>query len=491
MVQLKKGLSILLFVIFVTVFLPAQEVNDNSTPVTKLDLNNKVELATTALDYHVTPGDIYILNFTNSVISKTFILRVDSSFKVDLCLFGIVDVQDMLYSDFVDMVKIKVKAHYADAISQISIRSVGTFQIQILGEVIKTKLVTVWGLTRLSSVVEQNKTKYASIRNVKVINSDGGEHIYDLFKAERYGNLEQDPYIKLGDKIVLEKYEKQVEISGEVRRPGTYQLLSGESLKDLIDLYGDGLTPYGDKSRIAMTRIDSNGLNIENVKYFDLNKTNPADVGIENLDKVKIASKKDQLSMVFIEGAVKSTSTSTSTSTTSIIKYHIGQGELLSTVINNIKQQILLEADLKNVFIEREDAIIKVDVNGILYDNDDSSDLQLKKRDRIIVPFRQYFVNVSGEVHSPGRYPYIPDRTWKYYVNMAGGFNNVTHSFQKIEVTDYKNNKRSADLAILPEDNIVAPSNDIIYNINRYGTFIGTIASVVTSIILINSYIVH
>jgi len=50
-------------------------------------------------------------------------------------------------------------------------------------------------------------------------------------------------------------------------------------------------------------------------------------------------------------------------------------------------------------------------------------------------------VTVAGAVAVPGRYPYIPDRDWSYYINLAGGFNPERNSSEKVTITDLNGRK--------------------------------------------------
>jgi len=102
----------------------------------------------------------------------------------------------MLFTEFIKVVKSKIDKSYEDTHTQITIRSVGSFQVQIKGEVEESLMVSAWGLSRLSEIVYANKTAYASIRDVTVIDSDNKEHHYDLFKSKRLGQLDQNPYIR-------------------------------------------------------------------------------------------------------------------------------------------------------------------------------------------------------------------------------------------------------------------------------------------------------
>ncbi len=86
----------------------------------------------------------------------------------------------------------------------------------------------------------------------------------------------------------------------------------------------------------------------------------------------------------------------------------------------------------------------------------------------------------------PGRYPYIPKRTWEYYVGLAGGFDTDRNSGQKIEIYDVKSNKVAiAGREIQPEDNIVAESNSFTYNMMKISSILSSVLSLTVLIISI------
>ena len=62
-----------------------------------------------------------------------------------------------------------------------------------------------------------------------------------------------------------------------------------------------------------------------------------------------------------------------------------------------------------------------MDLSPMLYDAAFYSDQTVQENDVLVVPFKQYFVSVAGAVLKPGRYPYVPDRTYDYYIGLAGG----------------------------------------------------------------------
>ena len=124
-----------------------------------------------------------------------------------------------------------------------------------------------------------------------------------------------------------------------------------------------------------------------------------------------------------------------------------------------------------------------MDLDRLLYYQDSSQDKLLEDNNVIIIPFRQLFVIVSGAVSAPGRFPYIPDRTYEYYVNLAGGFDPNRHLGSRVIVTDINNKRVSSAKAIQPESKIVAPNNNPLFIITRAASIISAITSVVVIVI--------
>jgi protein involved in polysaccharide export with SLBB domain len=137
---------------------------------------------------------------------------------------------------------------------QLVLTQPGIFRVFVKGEVHTAGEISAWGLSRLSSLVGGNLTDYASIRDIAVRSSGGQTKAYDLFKAQRLGDLNEDPYLRPGDVVTFNRVKRSVTINGAVERPGVYQLMEGENLKELIGFYANGFTPAADKTRSTLTR---------------------------------------------------------------------------------------------------------------------------------------------------------------------------------------------------------------------------------------------
>ena len=115
-------------------------------------------------------------------------------------------------------------------------------------------------------------------------------------------------------------------------------------------------------------------------------------------------------------------------------------------------------------------------------------DEEVKPYDILMIPFRQYFVSVSGAVHNPGRYPYIPDRTWEYYIGLAGGFIKTQNNHDAIRIVDINGKELSKTDIITPETTITAETNSGLYYFNLYApvvTRVLTLISTTLSLILV------
>lgn len=96
-------------------------------------------------------------------------------------------------------------------------------------------------------------TTYSSSRNIQVISVEGNKKEYDLFKPHVMV-IFLKILLRPGDTVVIQRVERRVTISGSVERPGVYELLENENLKDLIEIYAGGLKEFTDISKITVTR---------------------------------------------------------------------------------------------------------------------------------------------------------------------------------------------------------------------------------------------
>jgi protein involved in polysaccharide export with SLBB domain len=368
------------------------------------------------------------------------------------------------------------------------------FKVYIRGEVKESTEINAWALNRLSVVAaEKNLTKYASLRDISIKSSGGQTRVFDLFKAARSGDISQDPYLRPGDEITFNRAARIINLEGEVERPGNYQLLEGENLKELIDVYGSGFTRDADASRLEIIRM-VNGASAAGEKIFVSVSDVAANFPLENFDSVSVQNISLLEPVIFVEGAVGTAAVAASSviasvegnltaSTRLVVRYY--QGENYAALIRRNMNWFSAVSDTQNAYIIRNGEQLPFNLNPVLYDPDYNINLKVETNDTLIIPFRQYFVNVAGAVALPGRYPYIPDRQWDYYIALAGGFRPEQNSRQSVEIQDISGKKMKKTDVIMPETSITANANSFLYHFNQYAPVITTVLTIVSTMFTI------
>ena len=493
---MKRFFTLFLLVLFVTQIVFSATKDEEDLKGLSLGTENRVQLAMSNPDYMVTAGDVYNLSFAAGTTPVSYSISVDSSYKIRVANLAIIDAFGKTYLELKRQVEDIVIKNYPMSGVQFVLISPAVFKILVKGEVISTVEKDAWALTRLYSVIMNDLTQYSSIRKVTVTSTNGKSKDYDIFKAIRYGDMKEDPYLRPGDVVTVNRVERKISLSGSVERPGRYELLENENLKDLIEMYGHGITLQGDIDRIEILRIKNGDSNLDRRYYLGKDDFNKNFV-LEDKDTVSIYSVKDLLPVFFVEGAVdeKANLDSDGTESTSLdssnkISYRFESGKKYSYFVRQYRHIFVNNSDLDNAYIIRNNEVISIDLNKMLYDNSYESNLVIEPYDILRIPFKQFFVSVAGAVKNPGRYPYIPDRTYDYYIGLAGGFIKTENAYGAVSIIDINGKKLSKAEYITPESTITAKSNSFTYYFGIYAPIITTIFSAISttiSVILLSS----
>lgn len=461
----------------------------------KSDEAGRGQIAISNPDYRVTPGDIYGLAFVVGSNTLEYKIVVDPTYKIRVANLAVLDGSGKTFLTLKKQVEEIVSKNYPMSGVQFSLVTPAVFSVIVKGEVTSTYEYSAWALTRLSSVLGSHLTAYSSQRNITVTSSAGTVKNYDLYKAFRFGDMSQNPYLRPGDVITINKFDRKVSISGAVKRGGSYELKDGENLIQLIEYYGDGFKEQADLSRVEITRIvdakDKTGqkifLNLENMdKDFEL----------KNYDSIYVDTLSDRMPVMFMEGAVMQSSSQH----TGDADFVLAEGSTKVTVSFNLDENygsflrrrknwfVSPVSDIKNAYIERGNQIIPIDISKILYDPDYYCDILVEPNDVLQIPFIQFFVSVAGSVYNPGRYPYLPNKTYEYYIGLAGGFKTTENARESVKIKTVDGKKLSKTDIILPETTITAKTNSFLFYFNQYAPVITTILSIITSLFTIMIY---
>ncbi len=236
---------VLFFALFISgsCFLFAQEIDQEILgiviPQERVRLHERLQLSISQQNYPISPGDVYQLNYRSASGEVSREITVESDYTLNLNLFGKINTSTMSYSELKLKIEEIVSNAFPGSFPYLKIISVGMFQVLLKGEIEKTQFVTAWGLSRLSDIIKDHMGLYSSVREIGIISAEGNLRKYDIFKALHQGVIEENPFVKPGDTVLIYRRGREVVITGEIYKPGRYQLLEEEGLQELIADYAN------------------------------------------------------------------------------------------------------------------------------------------------------------------------------------------------------------------------------------------------------------
>ena len=431
--------------------------------------------------YPVTPGDSFRLVYLDGLRTVTVDLQADEKSKVTVPGLGTVDCKGLSFITMKDEVLSMVQTYHSYSNPQLILTGTGSFSVSVIGEVGGTRVVPVWGLSRLSSVVS-SATSYASTRNILITHSDGTSDTYDLYLALRKGVLDQDPLLRSGDVITISRAEKIVVLAGNVYAPGTYQLQEGQGLSELVSSYGGGVLNNADVQKIRIQRYNKKSGAWE-VTYADLFGGKP--MALQHMDQVVIDTLKSSVRTVTIEGSVSASEAYDNLSSTALmgtssgrIFYQFYPGESVRQMLESIEPRLMTVSDLDGTYLLRGQKRIPLKAQQILYGDDPNSLLTLESGDVFTIPFNQRFISVSGGVVRSGVFAYVPNKGINYYLALAGGLSDDASVPTSIKVYGPTGEKLDSSGEIPAESSIKVGKTTFVKDIAPTVAVIGLVTSV-------------
>lgn len=394
----------------------------------------RVAFAQNSYEYLIAPGDSFSLTYFSGIETVSGTYQIDSSLRVFIPEIGSFDCNGISFADLRDEVIASVESELPYSSPIMHLLSCGVFPVKVIGEVSTNASVTGWGGCTLRSTMG-NASVYASSRDVTVISADGSKKHYDLYKSIMSASRDGDPFLRPGDTVVYSKSDRTIVLDGAVYRPGTYQILAGETLGDLIKTYGGGLLPSAGVSVSILRYQEGKAVSFvvqakdalgDDINGDDINGVETAAQELRHLDRVSVAPANQMAQVVTIEGAVapnQSGAESVSASAGKLL-YSFFPGERVSQLLAAISGAFIPQSDLDGMYLVRGSRIIALE-SGKLLNGQEADDPELLSGDKLIIPFSQTFVTVNGAVNNPGRIAYVPDKPAAYYIGLSGGYSST------------------------------------------------------------------
>ncbi len=298
--------------------------------------------------------------------------------------------------------------------SQVSLGSIRTINVSIVGEVNNPGN---YALNSLSTVftglyAAGGPTEMGTFRSVRLLRNNKLKTEIDLYDFLVEGIRPNDELLRDGDVIVVKLFNGQVELEGEVRRPGVYEIKENETFNDLLNDAGS-FTSEAFKSFITVIRNTEKGKAVLNISANELDQLSPLDG-----DVIQIRSGEDVYdNRVQLEGAVRLPG-----------QYQLTENLTVKQLIEKAQglrgDAFFPRATIYRMNSDFSQQTIVFDLRSLL--KGDSADIPLMNEDIVkifsIYDLREeYYVEINGEVALAGTYPYINNMTVEDVILLAGG----------------------------------------------------------------------
>ena len=303
---------------------------------------------------------------------------------------------------------------YNKVYTEVSLVGVRTVQVSMIGEV---KVPGSYSLNALSTVLNAlyaagGPTENGSFRNIKVIRGGKEFSQFDIYQYLLKGSQKGNIFLQDQDIIYVETYRSKIEVIGEVKRSGVYELKQDENIQDLIT-YFSGFTSSAYKERLLIERVNGKEKEVSEV-LLEQQK----DFAMQDGDKLIVGEINDRYSnKVSIEGAVyrpgnyeltKDLTVSGLLGKASGIKENafLGKG-LIYREINEVEQEVV-SFSLKEILENKADITLQREDSVYIFDK-----TTLKEATTI---------SINGAINKSGSIPFVENMTVEDLVAISGGF---------------------------------------------------------------------
>ncbi|MES2372497.1 MAG: SLBB domain-containing protein [Bacteroidota bacterium] len=286
-----------------------------------------------------------------------------------------------------------------------------------------------YNLSSLSTVfnalyVAGGPSAFGSFREIELWRNDKMERKIDLYRLMLTGNQSDNVGLKDNDVIRIPAYKTRVELQGQVKRPGIFEVLPGESFTDILG-FASGFTDTAYRASVKVYQLSDKERKVQDLESTAYTTYHPQS------GDVFIASKllNRFQNRVRITGAVFRPDVYQLTPGLRVADLIRKADGLKEDAFTGRGQIIRLQEDLSR-------SIVSFDVKKALAGDASNNDL-LRREDEVLISsvldLRDSFrITIQGEVRLPGQYEYADGLTLKDLILQAGGFTDA--AFKHIEI---------------------------------------------------------
>jgi len=235
-------------------------------------------------DYKISLRDQFTVILSGSK-DAIFNLNVKLDGTILFPELGAISVVGLSLKDVKDKLSKLIEQSYIGVNIDISIQNLSAKKITIVGAVKTpgTYLINPFSTITGALAYSGGISEIGSLRDIKLIRNNEEIFSFDLYDLLIRGDRSKDLTIEAGDTLLINAASQFVEISGAVKRPAIYEILEGETIKDIVD-FALGFDQTANKSNISVSFLDLNEVAIvkKNISSLDHSLESALSVNVFN-----------------------------------------------------------------------------------------------------------------------------------------------------------------------------------------------------------------
>jgi protein involved in polysaccharide export with SLBB domain len=385
----------------------------------------------TPKSYVIGPDDELLIDLTGDN-EANYRLKVSTEGFINLQYVGRVSVGGLTIEQAISKLRTSMGKTYPGLRSgrtdvAINLGNIRSIKVTLLGEVVKPgsytlpSLATVFNALYASGGPNEN----GSFRKIQVVRNNRVVSTIDIYDFLLNGIQKNNIRLQDQDVINIPVYERRIEVAGEVKRPGYFEVLPSESLVNVLKFTG-GFGPEAYSATIKVLQNTNKERRITDVQAQDFDAYRPA-----NGDKFLVDAILDRFeNRVEIAGAVFRPG-----------PYELDKGLTLKSLIEKAaglkEDAFLARGYISRLNPDNSASLVSFDLGAIVKGT--AADIPLQREDKVTISSifdlrEEYKVTIQGEVRAPGTFNYAEPMSLEALIQLAGGFREGA-SAKRIEIS--------------------------------------------------------
>lgn len=267
-------------------------------------------------------------------------------------------------------------------------------------------------------------TEFGSFREIELVRNNKVERRVDLYRMLLNGDQSDNIGLKDNDVIRIPAYKARVELQGQFKRPGIFEILPGETYANVL-AFASGFTDTAYKATVKVYQQNEKERMVHDLVASEFNQYKPQTGDVIIASKILNRFK----NRVTLTGAVQRPDVYELTTGLRVADLLRKADGLKPDAYTDRGQIIRYQEDLTR-------SLLSFDVKKAL-NADETNNPLLQKEDEVLISSVQdlkdtFKVTIQGEIRMPGQYEYVSKLTLKDLIIQAGGFTDA--AYQSVEI---------------------------------------------------------